>query len=160
MISSGITGWGIVQNNDFFLSSLTLTSQQEDSTLTVTSPLNLGTSEMLWDPSRSFGLWVSTDSQIIPVHEIPFDKDHKLVRANPIILDVRRSECGQYLTVDSGDLDTSLSEESIEDLIDTFKTILALTWEVFAMGDPNEMDKGALEIRERLLATYRLVPII
>ncbi|MDE2771885.1 MAG: hypothetical protein OXI44_12080 [Bacteroidota bacterium] len=73
---------------------------------------------------------------------------------------MRKSECGQYLTIDSGDLEASLSEESFEDLKDTFETILALTWEVFAMGDPSEMDKGALEIRERLLATYHLVPII
>ena len=159
MLNSVITGWG-TQNNNFSLSSPSLNNQQEDGTHTVTFPLKFGNHEIWCDPFRTFGFWVLADPLIIRVHEIPFDEEHKLIRNEPTRLDVRKSECGQYLTIDSGDLDTSLSEESFEDLTDTFETILALTWEVFAMGDPNEMDKGALEIRERLRATYRLVPII
>ena len=159
MLSSAITGLG-TQNNNFSLSSPSLSNQQEDGTLTVAFPQKFENQEIWCDPFRTFGFWVSTDSLTIRVHEIRYDEEHKLIRNEPIRLDVRKSECGQFLTIDSEDLDTSLSEESFEDLIDTFETILALTWEVFAMGDPNEMDRGALEIRDRLLATYRLVPII
>ena len=111
-------------------------------------------------PIKSFGIGNLADLPQIPVFEIPYDEGHQLVRNEPIRLDVRKSESGQYLTIDSEDLDASLSEESLKDLEDTFNSVLVLAWDVFAMGDPNEMDKRALEIRDRLRATYRLVPVI
>lgn len=158
MFTHVITGWK-TQNNDFSSSSPSSNNQQEAPAPTVTFPLGFGNHEVWCNPFRPFGFWVSTDPLKIRVHEIPFDEEHKLIRNEPTRLDVRKSECGQYLTINSEDLDTSLSEESLEDLEDAFEAVLALTWEVFVMGDPSEMDKGALEIRERLLAAYCLVTV-
>ena len=63
------------------------------------------------------------------------------------------------MTIDSEDLDTSLSEKCFEDLKDTFSSVLVLTWDLFVMGNSNEMDKKAIEIIDRLHANYQLVPV-
>lgn len=93
------------------------------------------------------------------IHTVSFDEEKELVRYEPLTLYPRLSECGEYLTIHSDDLGKSLSEEHLEDLKEKFEDILTSHWEVFVMGDPNEMDTGALKIRSRLKANYRLVSI-
>lgn len=100
---------------------------------------------------------VSTDSPTIVVHRIPFDTNRMLIRRERILLPASKSECGKYFTVESEDLDMSLSEESMEELQDAFESVLAITWELYVMGDPQKMTIGALELRDRLNRAYRLV---
>ena len=99
---------------------------------------------------------VSQDSREIKVHKVPFE-DKTLIRHERILLPVTKSECGNDLTVEAGDLDMSLSEESLEELKDAFDSVLRVMWRRYAMGDPKKMTQGALTFREQLVTTYRLV---
>ena len=109
---------------------------------------------------RSHGISLSADSSKISIFKVPFDEKRNLIRNEPIEIDVIKSECGQYVTIYSTDLETSLSEESVDELKDAFEAVLASIYKVFAMGNPEEMDPLALKIKEHFLATYRLEPII
>ena len=99
---------------------------------------------------------VSQDSHELEVHKVPFE-DKTLIRRERIILPVTKSECGNYFTVEAEDLDMPLSEASLEELKDAFDSVLRIMWRRYAMGDPQKMTRGALEFREQLIATYRLV---
>ena len=92
----------------------------------------------------------------IEVHTVPLE-NKMLVRRERIFLPVTKSECGNYFVVESEDLDMSLSEESLEELKDAFDFILQMMWEEYVMGDPQKMTQGALELRKRLIETYRCV---
>ncbi len=92
----------------------------------------------------------------IEVHMVPLE-NKMLVRRERILLPVSKSECGKYFTIESEDLDMSLSEESLEELKDAFDSILRITWEQYVMGDPQKMTQGALELRKLLIETYRCV---
>ncbi len=88
-------------------------------------------------PNRSSGYCLSTGLPTIQVHEIPFGEGRTLIRNEPIELNVIKSECGDYQTIEFEDLNLCLSEESIEDLKDAFEAVLALIWETYGNGRSN-----------------------
>ncbi len=96
------------------------------------------------------------ESRGIEVHTVPLE-NKMLVRRERIFLPVAKSECGNYFVVESEDLDMSLAEESLEELKDAFDFVLQMMWEEYVMGDPQKMTQGALELRKRLIETYRCV---
>ena len=102
----------------------------------------------------------STDSLEIAIHKIPFDENRTLIRHERIVLRAVKSECGEYFIAEFEDLNMSLWEESMEELTDAFEAVIAMTWEIYAIGDPNEMDQGALKLRNHLRSTYSLVPAV
>lgn len=145
------------QKNSSHLGVLASNDQQESSTYTGAVHLNLNPSQTRWNAVTGQDLRKSTDSREIVVHKVPFDEGRTLIRREPAVLHGVNSECGKYLTVESEDLDMSFSEESMEELKEAFESVLAINWELYVMGDPENMTQGALELRERLAKTYRLV---
>ena len=96
------------------------------------------------------------ESRGIEVHTVPLE-NKMLVRRERIFLPVTKSECGNYFVVESEDLDMSLSEESLEELEEAFDAVLRIVWRRYVMGNPQKMTQGALELRKRLIETYRCV---
>ena len=96
------------------------------------------------------------ESRGIEVHTVPLE-NKMLVRRERIFLPVTKSECGNYFMVESEDLDMSLSEESLEELEEAFDAVLRIVWRWYVMGNPQKMTRGALELRKRLIETYRCV---
>lgn len=56
-----------------------------------------------------------------------------------------RSECGNDLTIESEDLEMSITEESLEKLKDAFEAVLVISWEFYVLGDTEKMTHGALQ---------------
>ncbi len=92
----------------------------------------------------------------ISLYEVPFG-EKVLRRRKPVTLHARRSSCGEYLDVEFEDIDMSLTFSVTEDVQDGIEAALKIMWEVYAMGNPDEMTSGAQELRQRLLDTYVLV---
>ena len=103
------------------------------------------------------GLRVSMDPRKIIVHKVPFDEDRILVRHECSVLHPVKSECGNYFTVESEDLDMLLSEVSLNELKDAFCSVLRIMWRRYVLGDPKKMTQGALEFRKHLSEIYQLI---
>ncbi len=98
----------------------------------------------------------STESRIV-INNVPFDSDTDLVRRECTVLNALRSECGNYLTIDSEDLEMSITEESLEEIKDAFEAVLVISWELYVLGNTQKMTQGALQLRKHLMETYRLI---
>ncbi len=145
------------KKNSSLLSVLSSNNRQESNTDTVVLRSDVASHETRRNAVMAQVLSSSTDSREITVHRVPFDEDKTLIRRESTVLHAVKSECGNYFTIESEDLDMSLTEASMEALKDAFESVLAITWELYVMGDPKKMTQGALELREHLIETYRLV---
>ncbi|MCY3629853.1 MAG: hypothetical protein OXG94_07560 [Bacteroidetes bacterium] len=67
----------------------------------------------------------SQDSLELEVHEVHFE-GKTLIRRERVILPVTKSKGGNYFTVEVEDLDMPLSEASLEELKDTFDSVLQI----------------------------------
>ena len=85
-----------------------------------------------------------TDSQEITVHRVPFDENKVLIRLESTVLHAVKSECGNYFTVESEDFDMPLTETSMEALKDAFESVLAITWELYVIGDSQKNDARSI----------------
>ena len=144
------------------LSSIPRPSREPESNTCYTVPLNLNValSKTDWTRYRALPSWRLTDPLEIAIHRVPFDENRTLIRCERIVLRAVKTECGEYFIAEFEDLEMSLWGESMEELKDAFGAVLAMTWEIYAMGDPNEMDRGALKLRNHLRSTYRLAPTV
>ncbi|MCY4225330.1 MAG: hypothetical protein OXF06_10905 [Bacteroidetes bacterium] len=79
------------------------------------------------------------------------------MRRECIVLNALRSEYGNYLTIESEDLEMSITEESLEELKDAFEAVLVISWELYILADTQKMTQGALQLRKHLVDTYRLI---
>ena len=122
--------------------------------------LDIPLANINWTRYRALPSWRLTDSLEIAIHRVPFDENTTLIRRERIVLRAAKTECGEYFITEFEDLKMSLWGETMEELKDAFEAVLAMTWEIYAMGDPNEMDQGALKLRNHLHSTYRLVPTV
>lgn len=98
----------------------------------------------------------STDKPVIALHEVPLE-DKTLVRRESAVLQVLKSECGEYHVVDVDDFDMSIAEPSLDELKHAIDSVLRMMWKRYVMGDPEHMTPRALDLRDRLTRTYRLV---
>ena len=128
---------------------------QESNTYSVPC-LNVGIEEARWTIYNTPVLGISTDALEIAIHRVPFDKDRTLVRCERKVLHADRSECGRYFIAEFEDLEMSLLGESMEELKDAFEAMLRMMWKRYVMGNPQRMTRGAVSLRKKLDATYRL----
>ncbi len=139
------------------IASVATSKHPEDVSLDLFNPLKADKSSQ-----ESSGVLIlqelgnSTESKIV-INSVPFDSDRDLVRRECIVLNALRSECGNYLTIESEDLEMSITEESLEELKDAFEAILVISWELYILGDTQKMTQGALQLRKHLVDTYRLI---
>ena len=134
--------------------------EQESNVYTVSLNLNAALGNIDWTEYRALPSWRLTDPLEIAIHRVPFDENRILIRREGIVLRANKTECGEYFIAEFEDLEMSLWGESMEELKDAFEAVLAMTWEMYVMGDPSEMDQGALKLRNHLRSTYRLVPTV
>ena len=87
---------------------------------------------------------------------MPFG-DKTLIRRERLVLAAKKSKCGKYFTVEVEDFDMVLSESTLAELKDVVDSVLRILWRRYVMGDPERMTLGAVELTNRLKATYRLV---
>ena len=143
------------------LSSILESSREPESNIhTGSLNLDIPIGNINWTNYRALPSWRLTDSLEIAIHKVPFDESRKLIRRERIVLRAAKTECGEYFIAEFEDLEMSLWGETMEELKGAFEAVLAMTWEIYAMGDPNEMDQGALQLRNHLHSTYRLVPTV
>ncbi|MCY3999194.1 MAG: hypothetical protein OXF84_00085 [Bacteroidetes bacterium] len=139
------------------IASVATSKHPEDVSLDLFNPLKVDKSSQ-----ESSGVLIlqelgnSTESKIV-INSVPFDSDSDLVRRECVVLNALRSECGNYLTIESEDLEMSITEESLEELKDAFEAVLVISWELYILGDTQKMTQGALQLRKHLVDTYRLI---
>jgi len=139
------------------IASVATSKHPEDVSLDLFNPLKVDKSSQ-----ESSGVLIlqelgnSTESKIV-INSVPFDSDRDLVRRECVVLNALRSECGNYLTIESEDLEMSITEESLEELKDAFEAVLVISWELYILGDTQKMTQGALQLRKHLVDTYRLI---
>ncbi len=100
-------------------------------------------------------LWCPVDTDGIVIYKVPFG-DKTLIRRERLVLAAKKSKCGKYFTVEVEDFDMVLSESTLAELKDVVDSVLRILWRRYVMGDPERMTLGAVELTNRLKATYRL----